>query len=125
MKVEYFFERYSGPITSPRVERVYARRVTKAKVYLTDKRKLKYIRDSRIVKKVRLEAAKSVSGKSILLKFVRETRTKSPYPSRPKLLCGRSCSPRFAELIKEGTTYSHLQPPREIQQPPKNNRIPS
>ena len=24
VKVEYFFERYSGPITSPRVERVYA-----------------------------------------------------------------------------------------------------
>ena len=31
------------------------------------------------MKKVWLKAATSVSGKGILLKFVRETRTKSPY----------------------------------------------
>ena len=80
MKVEYFFERYSGPITSPRVERVYAWRVTMA-IYLAakKKRKLKEIFDSWFFEKVWLKAAKSVSGKWTLLKFVRETRTKSPY----------------------------------------------
>ena len=39
-----------------------------------------------ICEKVWLKAAKSVSGKWILLKFVRETRTKSPYlPSKVTL----------------------------------------
>ena len=50
------------------------------------KKKLKDIRDSWIFEKVRVKATKSVSGKGILLKFVRETRTKSPYlPSKVTL----------------------------------------
>ena len=65
-------------------ERVYAWRITKAKIYLTDeKKKLKEIRGSWIFKKVWLKAAKSVGEKWILLEFVRETRTKPPYlPSK-------------------------------------------
>ena len=55
---------YSGPINSARVERSYAIRLTKAKIYLTDEKKeLKDIRDLLIFEKVRLKAAKSVSGK--------------------------------------------------------------
>ena len=50
------------------------------------KKELKDIRDSWIFEKVRLKAAKRVSGKRIVLKFVRETRTKSPYlPSKVTL----------------------------------------
>ena len=75
-KLNIVFERYSGSITSPSVTR--NKGITK---YLTDKeKKLKEIRDSWICEKVWLKAAKSVSGKWILLKFVRETRTKNPLP---------------------------------------------
>ena len=45
--------------------------------------KKKEISDSWIYEKLWLKAAKSVSGKWVLLKFVRETRTKSPHlPSK-------------------------------------------
>ena len=68
------------------VERVYARRTTKENKIWQIKKKLKETRDSSICEKVWLKAAKSVSGKWILLKFVRETGTKSPYlPSKVTL----------------------------------------
>ena len=71
------FRHSNGPISS---------HVTKEKICVTDLKQLKQIRDSWICEKLWLKAAKSVTGKWILLKFVREARTKPP-TSPPKLLC--------------------------------------
>ena len=82
------------------------------------KNKLKEIRDSWICEKVWLKAAKSVSGKWILLKFVRETRKKSPYlPSKVTL------AQLFTSFCVVTKRRNHLQPPWKIQQPPTNNWI--
>ena len=63
------------------------------------KKTLKEIRGSWIFEKVWLKAAKSVSEKWILLKFVRETRTKPPYlPSKVVHLVLRSYTRRRNDL---------------------------
>ena len=104
------------------MEKVYAWRVTKAKIYLTDEKKeLKDIRDSWIFQKVRLKAAKSVSGKWISLKFVRETGTKSLYLSSKVTLAQLFTS--FYVVTKRRNDLQQVHRSRKIQQPPTNTRI--
>ena len=93
MKVEYFLTIFR---TNYFTERVYEWRKN-----LSDrwKKNLKEIRGSWIFEKVWLKAAKSVSEKWILLKFVRETRTKPPYlPSKVVHLVLRSYTRRRKDL---------------------------
>ena len=100
------------------MERVCAWRVTNENKVWQMKKKLKEIRDSWICEKICLKAVKSVSGKWILLKFVRETWTKSPYlPSKVTLAQSFSS---FCVITKR---RNDPQPPRKIQQPPTKNRI--